>query len=69
MISRKRTYGYALWKTMGREMTLGAVYQHLSNLEERGLVVSHTEGKRRYLEITENGRQVLAALDELRVLL
>lgn len=68
-ISRKRTYGYALWKTMGREMTLGAVYQHLSDLEERGLVVSHAEGKRRYLEITENGRRVLAALDELRVLL
>lgn len=68
-IFRKKTYGYALWKTMGREMTLGAVYQHLSDLEERGLVVSHAEGKRRYLEITENGRRVLAALDELRVLL
>lgn len=68
-ISRKRTYGYALWKGLGRKMTLGAVYQHLSDLEERDLVTSHAEGKRRYLEITEKGRKVLAALDELRELI
>ena len=68
-ISRRKTYGYALWKGMGRKMTLGAVYQHLSDLEERGLIVSHTVGKRRYLEITERGLKVLSALDELNILL
>jgi len=68
-ISRKRTYGYALWKGLGREMTLGAVYQHISDLEGRGLLASRVEGKRRYLEITEKGRRVLAALDELRELI
>jgi threonine synthase len=68
-ISLDRTYGYAIWKFLGKEMTLGAVYQHLSDLEGRGLLSSHTEGKRRYLEITERGRKVLEALDELRVLL
>jgi threonine synthase len=68
-ISRKRTYGYALWKGLGREMTLGAVYQHISDLEGRGLLASHVEGKRRYLEITEKGWRVLAALDELRELI
>lgn len=68
-ISRRRTYGYALWKIMGREMTLGAVYQHLSDLEKRGLIVSHMDGKRRYLEITERGGRVLNALDELQVFL
>jgi predicted transcriptional regulator len=50
-------------------MTLGAIYQHLSDLDERGLIVSQTEGKRRYLLITEKGRKVLAAMDELRILL
>jgi DNA-binding PadR family transcriptional regulator len=68
-ISRSRTYGYALWKGMGRKMTLGAVYQHLSDLEKRGLISSHTDGKRRYLEITERGLKVLSALDELSILL
>jgi len=68
-IRRRKTYGYALWKSLGKEMTLGAIYQHLSDLEERGLIVSSSEGKRRYLEITERGRRVLSALDELQVLL
>lgn len=68
-IMKKKTYGYALWKGLGRRMTLGAVYQHLSDLEDRGLIVSQSEGKRRYLTITEKGRRVLSALDELRELL
>jgi len=69
LISRRKTYGYALWKRIGRKMTLGAVYQHLSDLEGKGLLVSQVEGKRRYLEITEKGSRVLAAMDELRELL
>lgn len=68
-IERKKTYGYDLWKIMGREMTLGAIYQHLSDLEKRGLISSYAEGKRRYLKITGRGRRVLEALHELRSLL
>jgi threonine synthase len=68
-ISRSKTYGYELWKGMGKKMTLGAIYQHLSDLEEKGLITSQTEGKRRYLLLTEKGRRVLAAMNELRVLL
>ena len=54
---------------LGNKMTLGAVYQHLSYLVEKGLIVSHIEGKRRYLLITEKGRRVLAAMGELTILL
>ena len=68
-VERRKTYGYDLWKSMGREMTLGAIYQHLSDLENRGLISSYSEGRRRYLNITEKGRRVLEALRELRVLL
>lgn len=68
-IERKKTYGYDLWNSMGREMTLGAIYQHLSDLEKRGLTSSHAEGKRRYLKITVRGKRVLEALNELRSLL
>jgi threonine synthase len=68
-IASKKTYGYALWKGLGKEMTLGAVYQHLSDLESRGLIVSSAEGKRRYLEVTERGRKVLDALEDLQSLM
>jgi DNA-binding PadR family transcriptional regulator len=50
-------------------MTLGAVYQHLSDLEQRGLITSHAEGKRRYLTITDKGQRVLRAMDEFQVLM
>jgi DNA-binding transcriptional ArsR family regulator len=68
-ISKGQTYGYALWKGMEGELTLGAVYQHLSDLELRGLISSRAVGKRRYLTITDRGRRVLGAMDELQVLL
>ena len=68
-ISHGKTYGYALWKKLDRRMTLGAVYQHLSDLEERELIRSESEGKRRYLLITDKGKRALSAMDELRELL
>ena len=68
-IALKKTYGYALWKELGKEMTLGAVYQHLKDLETRGLIASSVEGKRRYLELTEKGEKVLGALENLQLLL
>ena len=64
-----RTYGYDLWRRMGKRMTLGAIYQHLSELESRGLITSYQEGKRRYFELTTRGRNVLRALEELKSLL
>ncbi|RJS90358.1 hypothetical protein CW700_00580, partial [Candidatus Bathyarchaeota archaeon] len=48
---------------------LGAIYQHLSELESRGLITSYQEGKRRYFELTTRGRNVLRALEELKSLL
>jgi len=68
-ISGGETYGYEAWKTVGKGMTMGAVYQHIADLESRGLVSSTVRGKRKYYEVTETGRRVLAALDELQVLL
>jgi threonine synthase len=68
-ISQGKTYGYALWKKLDRRMTLGAVYQHLGELEDRGLIQSESVGKRRYLTLTSKGSKVLSAMDELRDLL
>jgi threonine synthase len=63
------TYGYEVWKSLGKGMTIGAVYQQIADLEKRGLVSSSLKGKRRYYEITERGRRVLEALNDLQALL
>jgi threonine synthase len=68
-LSHGRTYGYELWKKLEKEMTIGAVYQHLADLERKGLIISIIDGKRRYIELTEKGQRVLYALDELKILL
>ena len=38
IINQGTTYGYAIWKTLGSDMTIGAVYQHLTDLETKGLI-------------------------------
>ncbi len=68
-INQSPTYGYAIWKNLGSDMTIGAVYQHLTDLETKGLIKSTQKGKRKELEITERGKRALEALDDLQVLL
>jgi threonine synthase len=68
-ISGGSTYGYEIWKAIGKGMTIGAVYQHITDLEERGLISSTLKGKRRYYNVTDRGMHVLVALEDLQVLL
>ena len=69
ILSQEDTYGYDLWKRLGKIMTRAAVYQHLNELLEKGLVtVYELEGKR-YFRITKRGRRVLSAINELKALL
>ncbi len=69
ILSEKDSYGYDLWKQLGQIMTRAAVYQHLNELAERGLVVGYEEGGKRFFRITERGRKVLAAFDDIQLLL
>jgi threonine synthase len=68
VLSVQDAYGYDLWKQLGRTMTRGAVYQHLNELSDRGLVVGYEEGGKRFFRITERGRKVLTAFDEISLL-
>jgi len=68
-LSEKDSYGYDLWKQLGRIMTRGAVYQHLNELADRGLVVGYEKDGRKFFRITERGRKVLAAFDEIQLLM
>jgi len=69
ILYRKDTYGYDLWKKLGKTITRAAVYQHLNELSERGLVIVSERGGRRYFKITKRGVRVLQAIDELKMLL
>ena len=63
------TYGYDLWKKIGKTMTRAAIYQHLNDLASRGAVASYQKGDRKYFRITERGTRALRAIDELKILL
>lgn len=69
ILSRKDTYGYDLWKKLGKTMTRAAVYQHLNELSEKGLIVGYEKSGRKFFKITERGRKVLQAMDDLKLLL
>jgi len=69
IISNEATYGYSIWRNLGTEMTIGAVYQHLNDLEEKGLIQANVKGKRKIMTISERGIKALKALDDLQVLL
>jgi len=69
ILSREDTYGYDLWKKIGKTMTRPAIYQHLNDLSRRGAVTSYRKEGRKYFRITERGRRALLAMDELKTLL
>jgi len=69
ILNRKDAYGYELWKLLGKTMTRSAIYQHLKELEDRGLISSKLENEKKYFMITHRGRRILRAIDELRVML
>lgn len=68
IINEKDTYGYDLWKRLGKVMTRGAVYQHLNELAEKGLIVGIDVGRRRIFKITKQGKKVLVAFEDLKLL-
>ncbi|MCD6380719.1 MAG: threonine synthase, partial [Candidatus Odinarchaeota archaeon] len=69
LLSLEPQYGYIIWKKIGRNIKFQAIYQHLKELESMGLIVSEVRGRRKYFSITERGRRVLEAVDELSLLL
>ncbi len=69
ILSRKDTYGYDLWKKLGKTMTRAAVYQHLNELSEKGLIVAYEKSGKKFFRVVERGKKVLAAIDDLKLLM
>jgi threonine synthase len=67
--TRKDTYGYDLWKKLGKTMTRTAIYQHLNELSQKGLLVTYEREGRKYFKITKRGKRALRAIDELKTML
>jgi threonine synthase len=68
-LDKRDGYGYELWKELGKTMTRPAVYQHLNEMCDRGLLSSYIKKGKRYFSITERGRRVLKAIDDVKILL
>jgi DNA-binding PadR family transcriptional regulator len=49
-------------------MTRAAIYQHLNELSEKGLIVSYEEDRKKFFKITQRGKKVLRAIDDLKLL-
>jgi threonine synthase len=69
ILSRKDTYGYDLWKKLGKTMTRAAVYQHLNELSEKGLIVAYEKSGKKFFRVVERGKKALAAIDDLKLLM
>jgi len=69
ILSKRDAYGYDLWKKLGKTMTRAAVYQHLNDLSERGLITAYERTGRKYFKITKRGQRALRAINELKMLL
>jgi len=69
ILSKKETYGYDLWKKLGKTMTRAAIYQHLNELSGKGLIMGYAKNGRKFFKTTQRGRKVLRAFDDLRTLL
>lgn len=69
ILSEKESYGYEIWKKLGKVMTRPAVYQHLNELEQHGLITSYIKTGRKFFKITERGMRIMQAIEELKVLL
>jgi len=68
ILSKKDTYGYDLWQKLGKTMTRAAIYQHLKELSEKGLILAYPKDGKKFFRITERGGKVLLAIDELKLL-
>jgi len=69
ILDKRDAYGYKLWKELGKTMTRPAVYQHLNELNNRGLISSYVKGGKKLFAITQRGRKILWAIDEVKTIL
>ncbi len=58
-------HGYGVWRELGLDISVQAVYQHLRDLEKKGIVISRIMDGKKYYMLTDRGRIIVEVLDEL----
>ena len=62
----KAAYGYSIWDSLGKTQSLQSIYQHLNELEERGIIeVSSRTTKRKQYSLTSKGFETLEKMRDL----
>lgn len=69
ILIKEDTYGYDIWKKLGKIMTRGAIYQHLKEMARKGLITSYWEEDKKYFKITQRGKRILDAMEDLKLLM
>ncbi len=59
------SYGYRIWQDLGSIKSIQSIYQHLSELESKELILSKQIKNKKYFVISKKGRKVLSALETL----
>jgi len=62
----KATYGISLWESLGRAKSKQSIYQHLNELQEKGLIVlSEQDTKIKEFKVTKKGFETLEKMRDL----
>jgi len=69
LMEKEGLHGYAIWKNLKIKVSLQAIYQHLHELEDKGIIYSRiVEGKRVYY-LSLKGKRIAELLSEIESLL
>ncbi|MHA1447592.1 MAG: pyridoxal-phosphate dependent enzyme [Candidatus Heimdallarchaeaceae archaeon] len=62
----KATYGISLWESLGRAKSKQSIYQHLNELQEKGLIVlTEQDTKIKKFKVTKKGFETLEKMRDL----
>ncbi len=61
--------GYSIWRELGLKLTVQAIYQHLNELERKGILVSRIIDGKKYYYLSNKGLRIASLIEELYSLL
>ncbi|MHA1397454.1 MAG: pyridoxal-phosphate dependent enzyme [Candidatus Heimdallarchaeaceae archaeon] len=63
---KKSNYGYSIWKSLGKTQSYQSIYQHLSELKQKGIILEKEQkNKRKVYELTKKGFETLEKMINL----
>ncbi len=62
----KAVYGYSIWVSLGKTQSLQSIYQHLNELQKKGIIIiSKRKTKRKEFEMTKKGYETIEKMRNL----